>query len=74
MMGWRIDVWTGRSDITEPMTEKEIENAIKYLRENNYPKPDDCPLDSEDVKGCPGLRPACKLGICYVAVRLCGDF
>ena len=67
-MGWKVSEWTGRSKITKPMTAEEIDNAIKYLKDNNYPKPEDCPAD------CPGLRPACKLGICFVAVRLCGDF
>jgi hypothetical protein len=51
------------------MTNEEIANAIKFLRDNGYPKPKDC-----FGEHCPGYRPACKLGICYVAVRLCGDF
>ena len=66
--GWRVDEWTGISE-GEPMTEEEIEESIEYLRKNNYPKPEDCPKEQ-----CPGYRPACKMGICYVAVRLCGDF
>ena len=56
-MSWKVYEWTG--------TAKEI----KYLRDNNYPKPEDC-LD----KQCPGCRPACQLGICFVAINLCGDF
>lgn len=34
-----------------------------------HPKPVDC-LGVH----CPGYRPSCKLNVCYVAVRLCGDF
>ena len=53
----------------QPMTEEEIEAGIKFLRDGNYPKPDDCPQSS-----CPEYRPACQLGICKIAVCLCGDW
>lgn len=66
---WKIKEWTGWSDNLVPMTKEEIQEAIKYLREKHYPKPVDCPGEK-----CPGFRPACHLGVCYVAVRLCGDF
>lgn len=66
---WKLNEWTGISDIPFPMTNKEIKEAIKFLRDKNYPVPKDCLGDH-----CPGKRPACKIGICHVAVRLCGDF
>lgn len=69
-MGWKVNEWTGRAPRElAPMTDQEIEEAIKYLRDNNYPKPDDCPRED-----CPSYRPACGPGICHVAVVLCGDF
>ena len=67
--GWKVYEWTGLSKNVEPMSIEEIQEAVAYLRKNNYPKPLDCP-----GKDCPGLGPACGLGICYVAIRLCGDF
>jgi hypothetical protein len=66
---WKIMEWTGWSSNPVPMTAIEITEARNYLRENHYPKPSDCPWDK-----CPGFRPACHLGVCYVSVRLCGDF
>lgn len=71
LTGWKVYEWTGLAESKNPipMTKEETESAVKYLRENNYPKPDDCPKTE-----CPGYRPACELGICYVAIRLCGDF
>lgn len=52
-----------------PMTKQEITDTITFLRGNGYPKPSDCP-EAE----CPKYRPACTIGICNVAVGLCGDF
>lgn len=66
---WRIDEWTGRSSNPIPMSGDEITQAVVWLRKNNYPVPEDCLGDS-----CPALRPTCNMGICYVAIRLCGDF
>ena len=66
---WKINEWTGRSNIKKPMNEEEIKEAIEYLRKNNYHIPKYCLGEY-----CPGNRPACSLGVCYVAVRLCGDF
>ena len=70
---WRLDEWNAHfaPDITEeiPMSKEEILKAITYLRSNNYPKPEDCP-----GKPCPDYRPACSLGICRIAVGMCGDF
>lgn len=68
-MGWKLNEWTGLSKNSAPMSSQEIKEATKYLRQNHCPKPDDC-LDVE----CPGYRPACKLDVCHVATRLCGDF
>ena len=67
---WKISEWTGISPNPLPMTKEEVASAIKYLRGNKYPKPEDCQNDHR----CVGFRPACSLGICHVAVRLCGDF
>ena len=66
---WGIDEWTDLSDNPIPMTSEETQDAIQFLRANMYPKPVDCPMET-----CPGFRPACYLGTCYVAIRLCGDF
>jgi hypothetical protein len=76
-MGWKLREWNdffARQHLTKlpPMTEEEIQEAINYLREHNYPKPDDCPLGTEYQ--CPQERPACHLGICKIAVMMCGDF
>ena len=48
---------------------KEQETLITQLRENNYPIPQDCQKEK-----CQSYRPACQLGICKLAVVLCGDF
>jgi len=68
---WRLDEWCDHfaKVPTKPMTEEEIEAAIKFLRDFNYPVPEDCPGPA-----CPEWRPACKLGICKIAVEMCGDF
>lgn len=66
---WKIADWTDISTNPIPMTDDETKEAIKYLRDNHYPKPVDCTMEK-----CKGYRPACHLGVCYVAVRLCGDF
>ncbi len=47
----------------------DIEQLVDYLRDNNYPRPDDCNFET-----CEELRPACKVGICKIATELCGDF
>ena len=66
---WRIFEWTGVSLKKTRMTEDEIRKATNFLRRKNYPKPVDCPKEN-----CTGYRPSCSLGVCYVAVKLCGDF
>ena len=66
---WRLKEWTGISEIDRPMSNKEIKEAIEYLRKNRYPVPKDCIGEH-----CPGKRPTCSLGVCHVAVKLCGDF
>ncbi len=74
-MGWKVYQWTGwaskdpEARKLPPLSEVEMAEAVDYLRANNYPKPDDCPGGE-----CPGHRPACSMGICHVATRLCGDF
>lgn len=70
---WRLDEWNDAYSEEAlrnlPMTAKEIQEAKTFLRDNNYPKPEDCPWEN-----CPKLRPTCKLGICVIAVGMCGDF
>jgi len=70
-VGWKLKEWNARyGNVSLPiMSTEEIETAISYLRDNNYPKPDDC-LEIE----CPVHRPACTLGVCHIAVGMCGDF
>jgi hypothetical protein len=69
---WRLDEWNekfSRERRLPPMTKEEIAGAIDYLRGHYYPKPEDCPVET-----CEKYRPACKLGICVIAVGMCGDF
>jgi hypothetical protein len=67
---WRLNNWNACFTLdTLPMSKEEIQKATKFLRKNNYPKPEDCPEEN-----CPNYRPACKLGICQIAVGMCGDF
>lgn len=66
---WKVSEWTGISENPVDMSFEEIQEATEYLRKNHYPKPADCPAEK-----CLGIRPACALGICYVAIRLCDDF
>lgn len=69
---WKLSEWNNiysRSSNLPPMTDKEIAVGVKFLREHNYPKPEDCPEGK-----CPKFRPACRLGICRIAVGMCGDF
>lgn len=69
---WRLDAWNeqfSHGKKLPPMTDQEIQSAIAALRKNNYPQPEDCP-----EQDCPKFRPACGLGICRIAVGMCGDF
>lgn len=68
---WRLDLWNvfySKDSVLNPMTKPEIEDAIIFLRVNNYPKPEDCPLEL-----CVDYRLACKIGICSIALGMCGD-
>ena len=66
---WKLSEWNAVYAVnTRPMSNSEISAAIKFLRNNNYPKPADCPWDK-----CPKLRPSCKLSVCYIAVGMCHD-
>ena len=73
-MAWKLAEWNEdyckavRNELPA-MTAEEINAAIKYLQDNNYPKPTDCPEHE-----CPVYRPACRLGVCRIAVGMCGDF
>ena len=69
---WELKIWNdqySKGEVLPPMTAQEIADAIMYLRAKNYPKPSDCP-----ERECPKYRPACRLGICNIAVGMCGDF
>lgn len=71
-MSWKLHEWNNyyaENQNLPVMTNAEIKKAKKYLRENNYPKPEDCPSAE-----CLEYRPSCKLGICKIAVKMCGDF
>jgi hypothetical protein len=70
-MSWKLKEWNSVEYKTKikPMTLKEIDKAICYLRCNSYPRPDDCPMSE-----CPRYRPACSFGVCLIAVGMCGDF
>ena len=71
--GWKLSVWCNEfarlDNPLPPMTEEEKQAGIKHLRDNSYPKPDDC-----WEQDCPEYRPACMLGICKIAVCLAGDW
>lgn len=70
---WHLKIWNQAfADPNEqlpPMSNQEITEAIDYLRKNNYPKPEDCPSQH-----CRDFRPACNMGVCRIAVGMCGDF
>ena len=69
---WRLSEWNCKysTDKTAPpMSMAEIQSAIEWLRDNYYPKPADCPCSD-----CPKYRPYCKLGVCRIAIGMCGDF
>lgn len=69
---WKLSDWNcvySASSKLPPMTDEEIAAAVKFLRDHSYPRPGDCPEDK-----CPKFRPACKVGICRIAVGMCGDF
>ncbi len=70
---WRLDEWNANyakdSLRLITMPQEEIDNGMKFLRDNGYPKPEDCPGEN-----CPVVRPACLLNICRIAVGMCGDF
>lgn len=70
-MSWKLGTYCEEFSNTPlpPMTKEEIASAIKELRSGGYPKPEDCP-----EMHCSEHRPACHLGICKIAVCLCGDF
>lgn len=70
-MSWKLSEWNNpyTKRIFRPMTNDDIDAAILYLRQNKYPRPEDCPMAD-----CPWFRPVCSLGICKVAVEMCGDF
>lgn len=70
---WRLDEWNARFAKDDlkliMMGQEEIREALEYLRDNNYPIPEDCPWET-----CPDFRPACRIGVCRIAVGMCGDF
>ena len=71
-MTWTLENWCqsfSKNHTLSPITKKEIVDNIKLLQQNNYPIPSDCPKTK-----CPKHRLACNLGICKIAVCLCGDF
>lgn len=68
---WTLNEWNrvyGRKDLPA-MNHEEIQTGIDWLRDHSYPEPKDCPKDK-----CPKWRPACRVGVCRIAVGMCGDF
>jgi hypothetical protein len=66
---WRLSEWNDAyAKDKKPMTAEEIDDAVAYLRDHNYPKPIDC-LEGQ----CSRFRPACVLDVCHIAVGMCGD-
>jgi hypothetical protein len=68
---WKLSEWIeGFREAQLPsMTSKEIAEAIAYLRGHQYCAPTDCTKES-----CLEYRPACSLGICKIAICMCGDW
>lgn len=60
-MGWTL---------AEAETGHNREALVAYLRNCDppYPRPEDC------AKDCEFSRPACRVGVCFLAVKFCGDF
>lgn len=67
---WKLSEWLDSAENKNlpPMTEKEIESGIKFLRDSYYPIPDDCPKEI-----CKEWRPACMI-TCKIAMILCSDW
>jgi len=70
---WKLEEWNEhycRQSGKElaVMSEEDIEAAVVWLRNNRYLKPEDCP-----EKNCDDYRLACTLGVCYIAIQMCGD-
>ena len=70
-VSWRLDEWCDRfaKVPTKPMTEEEIEAAIKFLRDFNYPVP-----QGLSGTGVSGMAAGLQVGICKIAVEMCDDF
>jgi len=68
---WELAEWVDSPDNSKlpPMTEEGKIAGIKFLRDDDYPKPEDCPATL-----CKEYRPACKLGICKIAIVMPGDW
>ena len=67
---WKLREWNFvySDHDSPPLTWEEIQECKRWLRKNNYPIPQDCP-----GADCPKCRPACMLGVCHIAVGMCGD-
>lgn len=70
---WKLTEWNGyfsfmRKVQLPPMTQEEINKAIVFLTDNNYPIPVDCPRNQK----CPHFKPVCLLyPVCNVAKGMC---
>ncbi len=71
-MPWRLDNWStyfaSKVGNTKPMTRDEQNAAVTYLKASKYERPEDCPMFQ-----CPKYRPTCNMGVCVIAVKMCGD-
>ena len=71
-LNWRLSEWNCKYSNDKSaihMTQNEIQSGISWLRLNKYPKPVDCPGYE-----CSKYRPVCDMGICRIAIGMCGDF
>lgn len=56
------------------VAEEEIPALIPKLRKDSYPRPLDCPWTNDGYPERRQFRLSCRLGVCVIAVKLCGDF
>jgi hypothetical protein len=69
MNNWKLSEWLASPENKLlPMTKREIEKGIDFLRSNYYPIPADCPKED-----CREWRPACLI-TCKIAMHLCRDW
>jgi hypothetical protein len=65
---WKIEQFKKWIEDDELSTEEQdkYDSTLQEIEQAGYPKPDDCFGEM-----CLKWRPACKIGICRVAILLC---